>query len=377
MPAEAADHSWPVPTVGVEEEFLLVDPHSRRLAPKGPEVHAALSSAVPHAEPEMHAAQLELVTGVCHDLEELRSQLVSGRRRFAQAAEENGCRLIAVGMPPVESPPLFTPKDRYAYIQETYGSLAHTSCVGGAHIHIGVDGLNEALHVCNLMRPWLPTLLALFANSPVHNGTDTGYASWRTMVWSRWPTAGPPPHLPDAATYHGTVDQLVRSSAGLDEGMLYWYIRPSVRWPTVELRVADVSLTVDEELLLTALCRGLVQTALLPANRMPTDPPIRSEVLRASCWRAARYGMTGDLPDATTGHLVPAWQAVDALTAHIRPALLDSGDLPFVEQATGWLRTQGNGAQRLREVYQRSGRNPADVVDYAIQATRSAPYRLN
>ncbi|MEW1654219.1 glutamate--cysteine ligase [Streptomyces sp. NPDC093707] len=371
-PAGAAVRARTVPTIGVEEEFLLIDPHSRQLAPKGPEVCATLASATPHAEPEMHAAQLELVTGVCHNLDELRGQLTSGRQRFARAAEENGCRLVAVGMPPVESPPVFTPKDRYAYVQETYRSVAHTSCVGGTHIHVGVDGLDDALHACNRMRPWLPTLLALFSNSPVHNGTDTGYASWRTIAWSRWPTTGPPPHLPDAAAYHATVEQLVHCAAGLDDGMLYWYARPSAKWPTIELRIADVSLTVDEELLLTALCRGLVHTALHHEPHPPATPPVPNEVLRASCWRAARYGLTGQLPHGITGRLVPAWQAVDALIAHIRPALLDAGDLPFVEQATGWLRTHGNGAQRLREVYQRSGGDAADVVDYAIQATKGA-----
>ena len=152
---------------------------------------------------------------------------------------------------------------------------------------------DTAVQVCNRLRPWLPVLLALSANSAVYRNADTGYASWRSILWGRWPTAGPPPHLESAADYDETVQRLQDSGAMLDDGMVYWDARPSAKFPTVEVRVADVPATAAETVLLATLTRAAVMTALTEIRCGATEIRIPEPLLRARYWRAARYGLTG------------------------------------------------------------------------------------
>lgn len=182
-----------------------------------------------------------------------------------------------------------TGKQRYQLMAAEYGALAEDQGVCGCHVHVGVPDADHAVQVSNHIRPWLPALLALGANSPFFDGRDTGHASWRTTVWSRWPVCGVPPRFHSAAHYDDLVGRLVDAGVIADAGMVYYYVRPSQHVPTVEVRVADVATTVEEALLQAALTRALVGTALVftPRKALPT----RSFVPRVpeppwSGWRA-------------------------------------------------------------------------------------------
>ncbi len=166
---------------------------------------------------------------------------------------------------PHEFPITDTP--RYREIAEKFGMIAHEQGICGCHVHVAVPNREAAIRVSNRLRPWLPLLLALTANSAVYRNTDTGYASWRSVLWQRWPSAGPPPHFDSADEYDAMVGMLLRAGAMLDDGMVYWDVRPSANFPTIEVRVADVPATVAETVLLATLIRASVMTALEDERR--------------------------------------------------------------------------------------------------------------
>ncbi len=359
-------------TIGVEEEFHLADAETGRLRPRSAEVldatHGRLADEV---EPELLRTQVETGSPVCATLADLRSQLCRQRRELAGAAAEVGCRLVASGTWPTAGPPVPpTRKRRYEELVEAVGPTAHQP-VCGCHVHVQVADPELRIAVVRRVRPWLPSLLALSANSPFWRGADTGYDSYRSQVWTRWPTAGTAPALRSWAEYEGLVAALRATGVLRDKGMVYWDVRPSQRYDTVEFRVADVCLRVSDAVLIAALARGLTRTGVAAeqAGRPGLDMP--PEVLRAAHWRAAREGIGGALVHPLTGRPAPAGDVLSRLVGEVRPALEDTGDDAFVDDALSALLRRGTGATAQRAAFARAGRID-DVID-AVAAATSAP----
>lgn len=348
-------------TVGVEQEFLLVDPESRRPVALAPRVRAI--SRAPgdlDVQRELTPFQIEIATGVTSSFEELSEQVRLARRVLVDAADEAGCRLVAVGMPPIgkAGPPPGTDDPRYHQIEYSHRRLVIGKGACGLHVHVGVSSKAEAVAASNKLRAWLPILLALSANSPIYRGEDTGYASWRSMVWSRWPVSGPPPHWAGAADYDRTVEALISSQALMDRAMVYWDVRPSDEHPTVEVRVADIPQLATEVTVLAELIRALVVSE-------PSEQRVDGSVLRAAYWRASRDGVDGLAADPHTGKLSPAFDRATSLVEHVEVALRDRGTLSTVERQIDWLRHNGCGAAR-----QRRCPDPKSLVDMLIARTR-------
>jgi carboxylate-amine ligase len=337
-------------TVGVEEEFLLVD-DAGHLSLRGPEVVRAAKEPGVVVQLELARCQVESATGVCESAAGLLGQLRELRGRLAGEAGRHGLRVVATGTPIIaeETPPEITPTTRYCRMAEHFAAIASTGTTCGCHVHVAVPDSGTAVAVSNHVRPWLPVLLTLTANSPFHNGQDTRYSSWRHILWSRWPSAGPPPVFASLDHYETIVDAMLRTGAMLDRGMVYWHIRLSERQPTLETRVSDVAVTAEEAALLGVLLRGLVGTALDDLDTPPPLPP--QEVLRANLWRAARDGAAGSCLHPVTGHLVPVHAQLTELANRIRPALRATGDLDFVLDGLAKLRETGGGAQRQRAAF--------------------------
>jgi carboxylate-amine ligase len=250
----------------------------------------------------------------------------------------------------------------------TYRRLAWDQLICGCHVHVGMADRELAIAALNRVRPWLAPLLALSANSPFWESVDTAYASYRTEVWARWPTAGPPGEFSSRADYDALVDALLASGTIPDTGMVYFDVRPSQRFETLEVRVADVGLTVDDAVLLGGLARALVRTAAEAAQEERPFPRWRPEVVRGAHWRAARWGLAADLVSPVTGRPAPAGEVVDALLDHVRPALEASGDLDEVTALVDRVRTDGTGADRQRAAYARRW-SFDDVIAMAVEAT--------
>lgn len=209
--------------------------------------------------------------------------------------------------------------------------------------------------------PWLHVLVALSGNSPFHQGEDTGYASYRRLLWGKWPTAGPLGPIAGAGEYRSLVEELIATGAARDEAMIYFDARLSATYPTIEIRVSDVCPTVEETVTIAGLARALVSTA---AAGRPRNQP-RTELLTAAGWRAARWGLTGDLVDLTRAvgadALVPACELVQALLDHVDEALNAAGDTQRVRNGVAAILRSGTGSERQRAAARDGGL--AQVVD--------------
>jgi carboxylate-amine ligase len=345
------------PTLGVEEEFLLLDPATGENAPAAVAVRSGLPAGfAEQSRPEFRHSMIEMVTPVCADLAEAGQQLRRLRRAAAAAAEAAGARLVAVGATPIaERRPTVTDNPRFQAIARHYGPIVGDPAVCGCHVHVGVADRELAVQVSNQLRTSLPVVQALAANSPLYDGADSGHASWRSMQLERWPSLGPAPWFASAEDYDETVRLMVDSGTMLDASMVLWYARPSATYPTIEVRVADVCPTVADTVLLAGLIRALVATAVDDIAAGRGAPVVPDGLLRAAHWNAAHDGLGGTLLDLRRGRARPAWDLVDDLVTAVRPALLRHGDLPLVEAELARLRTEGTGADRQRRVLARTG----------------------
>ncbi|GIE93122.1 carboxylate--amine ligase/circularly permuted type 2 ATP-grasp protein [Paractinoplanes rishiriensis] len=357
-------------TLGVEEELHVVDLVTRELVPRAPEVLARLDPAEFSAE--LHRSVVETNTPVSATLDDLRAGIVARRREAIGVAESLGLGLVASGTVPLvdlESLPV-TPTSRYRRMLDDYQLLAREQLICGAQVHVGVPDRDEAVAVAQRVTSALPVLLALSTSSPYWMGEDSGYASVRSLVWLRWPTAGDPGPLDSAPEFDELVDDLIASGTITDRKMVYFDVRPSAHVPTVELRVTDSSPDADTVVLLAGLFRGLVLRARqeyragLPLTA--TRPPLH----RAAMWRAARSGLEGDLLDLPhSPRPVPAAVAVERLVGDLRPQLEELGDWEQVFDLSVRALSRGSSAARQRRAMARRGRI-SDVVDLVLADTR-------
>jgi carboxylate-amine ligase len=266
----------------------------------------------------------------------------------AAAAEKVGARIVATGTSPVPVVPELTVKSRYRAMAETYGLTAAEQLTCGCHVHVDVESPTEGAAVLDRIRVWLPVILALSVNSPYWQGVDTGYASYRSQVWTRLPTAGPTDPFGSAEHYDAEVERVLTTGVALDRGMIYFDARLSHHLPTLEVRIADVCLLREDALLVAALVRALVETAARDwANGVP-PPAVPTSVLRLATWRAGRSGLDGALLDPVHGTPRPARHVVDDLLAHVRDALTDVGDDTAVAELVDGLLSRGTGALHQR-----------------------------
>ena len=278
------------------------------------------------------------------------------RRLVVGAAERAGSRVMAVGSHPTgrwQDQGVNPTKERYRHLEEEFQLVARAQLVAGLHVHVGIADPDLAIDVLNRVRPWLSPLLALSANSPFWSGVDTGYASYRSQVWSMWPMTGMPEPLASRAEYDALVERLVAVGLIRDASFIYWDVRPSARFQTLEFRVADSCLTVDDGIMVAGLTRALAATAAADAAAGVPAPQVRGEVVQAAKWRASRYGLDERLVDLAGERLAPAGEVVAALVRHVRPALERFGDWEEISGLVDRTLTQGNGASRQREALAR------------------------
>ncbi|MFF2008415.1 glutamate--cysteine ligase [Streptomyces sp. NPDC058195] len=354
--------------MGVEEEYFLVDPLSREVVPRADEVvRGAAQDVGDLVSRELGRYQVETRTPPCGSFGELHAELRRLRGAVAAAARSAGARIAAVGTVPLGAPIPMPVSDgrRCAEQLRDYRRLVEEHVICAAHVHVSVPDQERAVLVSNHLRPWLPHLIALSANSPFFCGHDTGYASWRRMMWQRWPVSGPPPFFASLGAYESLLAVLTGSGTLPDRRTVFWDVRPSSRYPTIEVRAADVPVTAEESALLAVLVRALTVTALWAVERGDPGPEVCAELLRAACWRAARDGLRGAVMDPRTGLLAPAGDLVPSLLGHLGPALEETGDRATAVALLRRLAATGTGADRQRAVHARRG-SLTDVVDALV-----------
>ncbi|KOU24530.1 hypothetical protein ADK51_16785 [Streptomyces sp. WM6368] len=350
---------------------MLVDARTFRVVPAAPLVLATAGGLPGELHPEGTRYQVEISTPIAHSAAALRAELAALRRTLGRAARAHGCRLLAAPSPvvAVEGPLHLTddePRQREQH--RRFGALTDTLVSCGRHIHIGTLDVDTAVAVSNRIRPWLPTLIALAANSPFWGGRDTGHASWRAMAWSGWPSAGLPPHFTSTAHFRRSVQTLLGSGAALDTKMVYWDLRPSGHWPTLEIRAPDMSPDIDSAVLQAELARALVSTALREIAERRPEPAVRDDVLRLARWRAAHDGLEGFGLDPYTGTELPAADLAEALLDLVAPELAATGDLDHAAKTLAGLLRDGSGAHHQRVAFARR-QDLTDVLRHLTDET--------
>lgn len=364
---------------------MLVDPETGRLTAVAQRALRARAEAEAEAEEridldqldesgveaELFLQQIETTTPPCDTMDELDRQLRQARRTTGELALDAGAAVVAVPTPVmVDTDASVTPQPRYQRIREEFGELAKTSLACAMHVHVGLDQEEDGAVLLGDIGPWLPVLLAISANSPYWRGHDTGYASWRTQIWTRWPSNGTGEPFESRQEYDDVARRLIDWGAALDEGMVYFDARLSRTFPTVEIRVADVCTEPDDAILFAALARALVTTAASRAGSA-RPPGWRSDLMRGASWRASRYGLAAQLVDPTTLELAPARAVVESLVHQVRTALDDAGDLTLVEDLLERLLSRGGGATQQRRTFETEGTLEAVVADLRTRTEKS------
>lgn len=384
-------------TFGVEEELLIVDPESGEplaladalLAGKGvaaddfpvePEAHHAGKQADYDDEmglsAELKLEQIETQTRPCLDYETLLVQIRAGRTLADQAAQKHGARVAALATSPLASASHTTPDPRYARMLERFGLTAQEQLTCGFHVHTYIESPEEGVAVLDRIRDKLAVLTALSANSPFWNGVPTGFESYRTQAWNRWPTAGPTGIYGTYGTYRRVVTRLLETGVMLDEGMLYFDARLSRNHPTVEVRVADVCLRAEDAGLIAVLVRALVESASREWRQDVDPAPVPTVLLRMASWQASSAGLGGELLEFGNFRPAPAKDVVRSLVDYLAPVLDEQGELALARQGVEDIIARGTGAAEQRRARDKAlaGPPPEDmgfgaVVRQAVNVT--------
>ncbi|GAA0315817.1 glutamate--cysteine ligase [Streptomyces polychromogenes] len=360
-------------TVGVEEELLLVDPRTGEPLALSAAVMSAASRegngkdgpAAGALESELKCEQVEFATRPVLGMGELAEEIVRWRAEAARHAADAGGALAALATSPLPVTPSTMPGERYGWVSRQFGLTAREQLTCGCHVHVSVASDDEGVGVLDRIRPWLPVLTALSANSPFWQGQDSEYAGYRSRVWNRLPSAGPTELFGSAENYHRQVRDMIATGVLRDTGMIYFDARLSATYPTVEIRVADVCLEPGTPVLLAALCRALVETAARERRAGRPPAPVGVGMLRLAAWRAARSGLDGPLLDPRDMSPAAPEAVLDVLVEHVRDALDDHGDLDLVREGLAHLLAHGNGARIQRRLLRTTGDLGAMVAECA------------
>jgi carboxylate-amine ligase len=358
-------------TLGAEEELHLIDLDSWHLSASAPTLLNKLAS-------ESYAAELQRTTvetnsRVVRSLGELRDELVRLRRGLMDVAGPLGVGIAAVGTAPCSEISDFelTPSQRFGAMQEKYRLLVDEQLICGFQVHVGVSDRDLAVQLAQRVAEHLPTLLALSASSPFWNGHDTGYASVRSLVWQRWPSAGATGPLASAAEYDELIADLIATGVISDDGMAYFDIRPSAHAPTLELRVCDALPLVDDAVLIAGLFRAAVRAAEIDIENGVPLQPRRAPVQRAALWQAARTGLSSELLSAgPRPRPIQAGEAVRSLVESLRPVLHEFDEYEVVRDLAEQALDRGNSSDRQRAAFARR-QSLDDVMRLVVDETES------
>ena len=354
-------------TVGLEEEFALVDPESLELVHRFEELQAASRDDEVLAEAvagELIDTEVEIRSGRGETFDEAVDLQRERRAKLFALADRMGVALAATGTHPwasyLDQHIIDTP--HYSRLREQLRWVAQRNNTWSMHVHVGVRGQDRAIAVCDHLRGVLPHLLALSANSPFLDGRDTGLASVRTQIFTRmFPRCGVHEPFVDFATYAEFVDLLVRTDSISEATQLWWSVRPHHRFGTVELRICDAQTRGPESLALASLIAACIAQTALDFDDGTLPAPLRQREIEENLWRAIRHGLEGEMIDFARGEVVPTRQAIERLVEWTEPARSELGlEVELVER---------NGAMRARAALE-AGASLEDVYRDCIEDTR-------
>ena len=361
-------------TLGVEEEYMLLDPETFDLVQHVDTVLTAVQGGefVERIGPELMQSVLEISTPVCHTAADVDSELRKLRTYVTDIAREEGLRVGSAGTHPFS---LFerqriTARDRYRNLVDQLQYIARRELIFGLHIHCAVDDPDKAVAIIGALLPHLPELLALSGNSPFWRGEVTGLSSSRQMVFAAFPRSGPPPRFRDYADYAEVVGQLEKTGCIADYTHIWWDIRPHPRLGTVEIRICDCVTRVEDAVAIAAFCQALVKSySELSENE--GVPSYHRVLTTENKWLAVRYGLEAPIMDLTTGarNRIAVAQIVRRRLEELEPHAKELGSDRELEGIQDILR-RGNGADRQLRVYN-ANRDIVEVAREIADATEA------
>jgi len=354
-------------TVGIEEEFALVDPDSLLLIPRFELLRDAAASDPVLSESiagELISSEIEIRSGAGADVEDARSRQADARRRLFTLARGHGVALGATGTHPLSDyrEQHIIDTAHYRRVEDGLKYVAWRNNTFSVHVHVGVRGADRAVRVCDRLRPVLPLLLAIGANSPYIDGRDSGLHSGRTQTFTKsFPRCGVPDVFGSWQAWADYVELLVRTSSIVEFTQLWWSVRPHHDFGTVEVRICDAQMTAAESDALAALIVACVRRAAAEVDAGETPPDLPARLIEENMWRAVRHGLDGRLLDLAAQRVeeYPAAEALDRLRAW------SGADVAFPDR---------NGAQRQRRMIE-AGASPAEVYAECLRETQATYFQ--
>lgn len=357
-------------TIGIEEEYQIIDPRTRELRSYITEILKEDEVVLREVKPELHQSIVEIGTTVCETPSQVRAELRRLRGLVMALAAKQDLRIAAAGTHPFSSwiTQEITPLERYMGVRQDMQVLAQQLLIFGTHIHIGIEDPEFMIDAMNVARYFVPHLLCLGSSSPFWMGRDTGLKSYRSIVFRNFPRTGLPRVMAGRSEYDGLLAMLVRTGCVPDASKIYWDIRPHHIYPTLEFRFLDVCTRVEEAVCLAAILQAIVAKLWKLRRDNMTFRVYASDLIEENKWRAVRYGLDGRLIDFGRGRELPARALVGELVGWFIDDVVDElGSRTEVEYAHTIL-TEGSSADRQLATFQRTG-NLNDVVDQLILET--------
>ncbi len=359
-------------TLGIEEEFQLVDDRSGQLCPR---IEAVLERGKPlfgeQIKPELHQSMVELISTILPDIQAARQEMGALRANLVRLVAEEGLALISAGTHPAaqwwEDP--ISPFERYRKMEEECQDAVRCELVFGLHVHVGIENHEMAVALMNQVRTWLPHLLALSTNSPFWAGRLTGLKSFRALIWRTSQRSGIPDVFPSSDDFDSYQATLIQMGC-IDNGRrLWWDVRPHPFFPTLEFRTCDMPATFDEMLVLAALCQTLVARLSWCYKHGVRIPVVPRHLIEENKWRAMRWGLDAEVLDFVQRRRLSMRQALDEVFDFVDEVLDDLGSRREIEllRALLW-DPRGTGADRQIAVYRHTGSIDA-VLQWLMQQT--------
>ncbi len=357
-------------TLGVEEEFQIVDPVTRDLRAHIEQILTAGKMTLRESvKPEMHQSVVELGTAICTDIRDARRQVIDLRKQLFALAKKKGLVIASAGTHPFAhwADQKITEGERYKVIIEDMQQIARANLIFGLHVHVGIPDREEALQIMNMARYFLPHIFALSTNSPFWIGDNTGFKSYRIKLFERFPRTGIPDTFDSLSEYEDYLKLLVKTNCIDNAKKIWWDMRLHPFFDTLEFRICDAQMRVDETIALAALCQALVAKLYRMLRSNTTFRIYRTRLLNENRWRASRYGVDGKLIDFGKQTEVATRSLIAELLEFVDEVVDDLGVRNEMNYIHEMLRL-GTGADRQLEVFKRTG-DTKDVVDYIVTET--------
>ena len=357
-------------TIGIEEEYQIVDPASRGLTSYVQEMlDGGRRVLADQIKPEFLQSQVEVGSRICRNVREARDEIARLRRSVNELAAKGGLKVLAASTHPFSSwlEQRVSVGERYTKHMEKLAELARRMLIFGMHVHVGIEDRNLMIDVMNQARYFLPHILALSTSSPLWHGRETGLKSYRSIVFQSLPRTGPPPEFASWSEHQEFVETLIKTGCIDEPTKIWWDIRPHPKYPTLEFRVADICTRQDEAIAIAALIQAIVAKLIKLRQSNQSWRRYRHHLITENKWRAVRYGLDGKLIDFGRQEEVETRQLIEELLAWVDDVLDGLGS----REEVGYIRTilaEGTSADRQLKVYRESGDLNA-VVDHLIAET--------